>query len=528
MAAGEKLVPVPLLSKPGIKRDGTLYEGEHHTDGLWTRFDQGTPRKMGGIRMSSAVMHGPSRGMYLQAQGGDTTWLHNGWASGIERSQILESGMATGAPTNRTPAGFVASADNLWIMDALYNVGATNTAIIAVAPQSATNIASEVESIIYYGDIAGGAPLVPLAPASGPTTVSGFLFCVSPYLFVGGTGGYLTWCAPNAPTNFATASGGGGTAGARIAKTKLVAGIALRGGPGNSPAALIWSLDSLIRMSYTGGAAVFDFDVISPDITILSQKGIIANDGVYFWMGLDRFYAFNGVVRELPNELNRNWFFDNLNYDHAEKSFALRNPRWGEIWFCAPMFGATECSHAAIYNYRYDIWYDTLLPNGGRTSGQLAQILRYPMMMSAVAESSGLYRLWQHEYLVDQWVDGSATAIRAYYDTADFAFPAGSVPGLPPADTHLDSQRIEVDMTLSGAIIITPKTKTYPMAETVDGTVMTFDPANFDATNPATYAQFQRQQGRIVRFRFESNVLGGNFVQGNTKMFLRHGDVRQT
>ena len=526
--AGDRLLPIPLLSKAGIKRDGTLYEGEFYTDGLWTRFDRGKPRKMGGIRMSSAFMHGPSRGLLLQAQGGDTTWLHNGWASGIERSQILENGMATGAPVDRTPGGFAANVDNLWIMDALYDAVSANTTIIAIAPPAATNIASEVEAVIYYGNIADSLPLVPLAPTDGPATVSGCIFCIPPYVFFGGTAGYFTWSVPNTPNSCATAGGGGGAAGARIAKTKIINGMALRGGPGNSPAGLIWALDSLIRMSFVGGSAIFDFDIISENITVLSQKAMAESDGVYFWAGMERFYIFNGVVRELPNELNRNWFFDNMNWDQHEKCYAMRNAKWGEIWFCFPYGDATECTHAAIYNYRYNTWYDTELPNGGRSAGQLTQILRFPMMMAATAESSGLYRLWQHEYLVDQWVDGSATAIRAYFDTADFAFPAGTVLGLPPGNTLLDVQRIEIDMLLSEAISITPKAKSYPMADTVDGTTLIFDPADFDTLDPLTYAQFVRQQARLMRFRFESNARGGNFIQGDTQMFIQPGDTRQT
>ena len=526
--SSSQLIAVPLLSKAGVKRDGTLYEGEFYTDNFWTRYDRGKPRKMGGIRMSSAFMHGPSRGMLLQAQGGDTTWLHNGWSAGIERSQILESGMATGAPVDRTPVGFLAHADNLWIMDALYDAASAFTTIIAVAPQAATNIASEVEAIIYYGDMSDSLPLVPLAPTDGPATVSGCVFCIPPYVFFGGTAGYFTWSVPNTPNSCATASGGGGAAGARIAKTKILNGMVLRGGPGNSPAGLIWAIDSLIRMSFVGGSAIFDFDIISENITVLSQKAMAESDGVYFWAGMERFYVFNGVVRELPNELNRNWFFDNMNWDQHEKAFTMRNSRWGEIWFCAPLFGATECSHAAIYNYRYNTWYDTELPNGGRTAGQLAQILRFPMMMSAVAESSGLYRLWQHEYLVDQWVDGTPTAMRAYFDTADFAFPAGSVIGLPSARNLLEVERIELDMLLSQSITIQAKKKSYPMADTVDGTTVTFNPANFNPLDPLTYAQFMREQGRLMRFRFESNALGGNFVQGDTQMFIQPGDVRET
>src|SRR5690606_16277338 len=42
--------PTPIRSQPGIKRDGTQFEGDFYTDGQWMRFQRGLPRKMGGYR----------------------------------------------------------------------------------------------------------------------------------------------------------------------------------------------------------------------------------------------------------------------------------------------------------------------------------------------------------------------------------------------------------------------------------------------------------------------------------------------
>ena len=43
-------IPVILRSKPGIKRDGTRYEGDFYVDGEWCRFQRGLPRKIGGYQ----------------------------------------------------------------------------------------------------------------------------------------------------------------------------------------------------------------------------------------------------------------------------------------------------------------------------------------------------------------------------------------------------------------------------------------------------------------------------------------------
>ena len=91
-------------------------------------------------------------------------------------------------------------------------------------------------------------------------------------------------------------------------------------------------------------------------------------DGVFYWIGTDRFLMFNGVVREVPNALNLNYFFDGLNYSQRQKVFAVKVPRFGEIWWMYPRGDAIECTHAIIYNVRENTWYDTPLPNGGRSA----------------------------------------------------------------------------------------------------------------------------------------------------------------
>lgn len=524
------LPPFKLLSKAGVKLDGTQLEGDYYTDALWCRFDRERPRKMGGYRVSNPLMHGPSRGLFIAAQDSDISTVHNGWSDGIEVIQVQETGLALGPPPiDRTPSGFVASPENLWIADTLYNVGDTNTAIIAVAVPAATTIASTTQATIYFGDLNDTAALDALSPTDGPSTTAGGLFCMSPYLVVYDVAGYVTWSAPNEPDNFATADGGGGVAGARIAATKVVCGIPLRGGPGNSPAALLWTLNTLVRMSFVGGTPVFSFDTISTDITVMSQKAIVESDGVYIWAGTDRFYIFNGVVRELPCELLKNWFFDNMNYSCHEKTFAFRNPRWGEIWFCFPYGNATECTHAAVYNYRYGTWYPTLLPNGGRSAGAFQQILRYPMLMGSteITSGGGLYRLWQHEFGVDEVLTdlGVTNAVQSYFETADIALPTGTFG--QAANLWLSPEKLEPDFVLSGALSVTLRARKYAMSPEPDLKTVTFDPAQFDPAHPQTYTVPFKKMGRINRIRIESNVVGGDYQLGDTLCIATPEQSRQ-
>jgi hypothetical protein len=130
---------------------------------------------------------------------------------------------------------------------------------------------------------------------------------------------------------------------------------------------------------------VFQFDVVATDTSIISENSVVDYDGVFFWAGVDRFLMFNGVVREVPNTMNLNYFFDGLNKRHRSKVFAYKVPRYGEIWWCYPRGDATECTHAVIYNVRENTWYDTTLPANGRSAGAFNNSFAAPILSGAVA-----------------------------------------------------------------------------------------------------------------------------------------------
>jgi hypothetical protein len=57
---------------------------------------------------------------------------------------------------------------------------------------------------------------------------------------------------------------------------------------------------------------------------------------------------YNGVVKEIPNTFNQNYFFDNLNYAQRQKVYATKVSRYGEIWWFYPSGDSTECNDAVI------------------------------------------------------------------------------------------------------------------------------------------------------------------------------------
>jgi hypothetical protein len=225
-------------------------------------------------------------------------------------------------------------------------------------------------------------------------SVSGGVVTLHPYVFVYGNNGFIKNCASGNLQDWVSADANE----VNVATGKIVQGLPVRGGS-NAPSGLFWSLDSLVRVSYApttinvGTTAItqyWRYDVISSQTSILSSQSIIEYDGIYYWCGVDRFLAYNGVVKEITNDMNQNYFFDNLNYNQRQKVWATKVPRYGEIWWFYPRGDATECTDAIIYNIREQTWYDAGEAAGARRSaGYFSQVFHFPINASWEANLEG-------------------------------------------------------------------------------------------------------------------------------------------
>jgi hypothetical protein len=536
------IIPVNLRSKPGIKRDGTRFEGDYYVDGQWVRFQRGLPRKIGGYRQISNYINGVTRQFYTQAQN-NLVYTHVGHSNGVQGFTIDQFGN-TSAPTDRTPLGFVSDSQYQWNFDAMFDAAGGSTIILANGTLTLDDISNTTNKPVYYGDIYGTAPLQPLVDTTSgnPLTTCGNIVVLHPYLFLLCKNGYVRWSDVNDPSNFSTGDAGD----AYISSSKLIKGLPLRGG-GQSPAGLFWTLDSLIRCTYTGGIDVFRFDTVTASTSVLATNSIIEYDGIYFWVGLDRFMMYNGVVREVENNMNINDFFDNLNFQAANKIFAYKVPRFGEIWWCYPRGQATECTHAVIYNVRENTWYDCELPNGGRSAGIYAQVYQSPLLagIQAIEAPAGdlriteagdsritqdgdfritdtgytAYKIWQHEYGVDE-IDGSSiNAVRSFFETGDISLLTND----EPKNRSIRIEMIEPDFVQSGDMSVQVTGRINARAPEVLSPPKIFPAV---ATEPYEQQVFFKDQRRELRFRFESNTVGGDYQMGQVVVHIEVGDGR--
>ena len=416
--------------------------------------------------------------------------------------------------TVNTNTTFTLSAANV-------RVGAGQTITGSGIPASTTVVSVTGTTVVMSAAATASATIT--ATFDNSIAVSGGCVVIHPYLFIYGNNGliqnssagdFANWVSPDANTT-------------NVATGKIVKGLPIRGGS-TSPSGLFWAADALIRVSFqpssSGGVNYYwAYDLVSSQTSIMSSSSVIEYDGIFYWCGVDRFLSYNGVVQEIPNNSNQNYFFDNLNYHARQKVWATKVPRYGEIWWFYPKGDAVECTDAIIYNTREKIWYDAGQALGARRSaGVFSEIFPKPVWVGNEVNSAGTYTLWQHETGYDQIYLTNVDAIQSYFETFNIGTLGGLVgtPQQPGDNLWTRLERIEPDFVQVGDMTVVVTGQGY-----ADDVVVDSDPYTF---SPDTLKVDMREQRREMRLRFQSNTYNGNYQTGRVLLSLTTGDVRAT
>jgi len=409
------------------------------------------------------------------------------------------------------------------------------TAIVAIGPGvSVTGPGIPAgTTVVSAADVAGTwtATLSANATASATVTltfdnniaVSGGVVMLFPYLFVYGSNGFIGNCAAGDFNNWTSADANRNN----ISSTKVVKGLPLRGGT-TSPAGLFWTLDSVVRVTYSpttvGNQTLYwRYDLITQQSSIMSSQCVIEYDGIFYWAGTDRFLMYNGVVQEVENKQNFNYFFDRVNYNYRQKVWVSKVPRFGEIWWFFPSGDSVECNDAVIYNVRDKVWYDAGQAMGARRSaGVFSEVFRRPVWGGWDENDAEGYTLWQHEKGTNEIYTNRVNAIESYFETNIIGASIGLVGATeqPGDNVWTRIERIEPDFVQSGDMEVIVTGKGYAEEDSEPS-----DPYPF---SPTTLKIDMKEQRRQMRLKFSSNTQNGNYFMGKVLLSIDTGDVRGT
>jgi hypothetical protein len=203
-------------------------------------------------------------------------------------------------------------------------------------------------------------------------------------------------------------------------------------------------------MRFVGSPLVFAFERVGTQCGVAGPNAAVAVNGTVAWMGNDaRFYAYNGVVQNIPCDIE-DWVESEFNKVKQTEVYCGTLAEQSEVWWFFPANdGETKY---AVWNYKQNIWYIGELD---RTAWLDRGVWGHP-----VAVSSDGYLYLQENGNTDSGVTRAASI----YAKAGY-MEIGS------GDNIMDVLQILPDEQTSGNVNVTIKTRFVP-----NGTEYTYGP----------------------------------------------------
>jgi hypothetical protein len=277
---------------------------------------------------------------------------------------------------------------------------------------------------------------------------------------------------------------------------------------------VVFTDSSLYSYQYVGPPFVWTAQLIADNVSIVGPNAaVIASGGVY-WMGVDKFYKYDGRVQTLNCDLRR-YIFSDFNVLQAQQVYAGTNEGFNEIWWFYCSANSTVIDKYVIYNYVENVWsYGTM----GRTAWLDSGLL--PLPVAATYDSE----LVQHEDGVDSYVLGVQTALPAYISSSEFDIGDGHNFGyvwrILPDLTFENSSS-----TPSGSAAAVAMTL-YPLQNSGSGTgnagsASVTKGATYNITEEYTGQIYTRVRGRQMIFKIASDQIGTTWQLGAPRLDIR-------
>ena len=119
---------------------------------------------------------------------------------------------------------------------------------------------------------------------------------------------------------------------------------------------LVWTDTSLYSLQYLGAPLVWGATLMDGNISSTHPNSVVLASGVVYWMGINKFYMYDGRVQTLNCDL-RQYVFSDINYEQEYQVFGTTNEAFNEVWWFYCSAESTTVDRYVVYNYLEKIWY---------------------------------------------------------------------------------------------------------------------------------------------------------------------------
>jgi hypothetical protein len=282
---------------------------------------------------------------------------------------------------------------------------------------------------------------------------------------------------------------------------------------------VVFTNASVYSFQYLGPPYVWAAQLLGDNISIMSPNAAVIASGVVYWMGVDKFYAYDGRVQTLNCDLRR-YIFGDINQEQSLQVFSGTNEGFNEVWWFYCSANATAIDKYVIYNYLEKVWYYGTM---SRTAWLDSGLQSYPIAANyTTATLTG--NLINHETGLNDNTTGTPVAIDAYISSSEFDIGDGHNFGFV--------WRVLPDLTFENAEN-TPAGAVPSVAMTLYGLANSGSGVTSTATQPvaksSTYVIteqftgqiFTRMRGRQMIFKISSNQINTCWQLGAPRIDIR-------
>ena len=283
---------------------------------------------------------------------------------------------------------------------------------------------------------------------------------------------------------------------------------------------IVFTDNAVYALQYLGPPAVWGATLLGDNTSIVSQNAVTIASGVTFWMGVDKFYKYDGRVQTLRCDL-RQYIFSDLDKNQYSQVFAGTNEGFNEVWWFYCSAGSIAVDKYAIYNYLEDIWY---YGDMARSAWLDSGLRDYPIAATYINN------IVNHESGVDDNSTATPTAIAATITSAQFDLDDGH--------KFMFLWRVLPDITFRGSEAAAPTAQMYMQPLKNSGSGYT-DPPSVGGENnrPITRTAvlpieaftgqiYTRVRARQMSVKVESTDLGVTWQLGAPRLDLRADGLR--
>ena len=274
-------------------------------------------------------------------------------------------------------------------------------------------------------------------------------------------------------------------------------------------AILVFTDSAVYSLQYLGAPAVWGSELVADGITVMAPNVVAVASNVTYWMGLDKFYVFDGNATTLNCDVRR-YVFDDINLLQRDQFFAGTIEQFNEVWWFYCSNGSTVVDRYVVYNYLEKIWY---YGNMGRTAWLDACNCAFP---NAATYD---YTIVQHENGVDDNTTGTNLPISSYIESSEWDIGDG--------DSFTFIRRALPDVTFRGSANGSSPQLTMTLKPMKNSGSGFNDPESVGGSPSAPVVRiaqapieeftgqvFVRVRGRQFVLRYEANQLGTAWQTG--------------